>query len=181
MKVSTGQLARRYATALVENAIENRQIDALALEAQALLNVISSELEAFFASPTRTADEKNSMLQLLIEKLKLSEFTARGLHLMAQNNRLMHVKAVFKKILEFVDAHKNVIRAQVKTATPLTPSESAELEKVLSQSVGRTVLLECETEPQLRAGMVVKLGTRQIDSSLKTRLTNLKEILSQGV
>jgi F-type H+-transporting ATPase subunit delta len=74
-----------------------------------------------------------------------------------------------------------VLRAQVKTATALNPAELAELEKVLSQTTGQSVVVECETEPQLRAGMVVKIGTRQIDSSLKTRLSNLKEFLSQGV
>jgi F-type H+-transporting ATPase subunit delta len=63
----------------------------------------------------------------------------------------------------------------------LSAAEISELEKVLSQAMGRTVIFECETEPQLRAGMVVKIGTRQIDASLKTRLSNLKEFLSQGV
>lgn len=73
------------------------------------------------------------------------------------------------------------MRGQIKSANPMAAAEVAELEKTLSQAMGRTVVFECETEPQLRAGMVIKIGTRQIDASLKTRLSNLKEFLSQGV
>lgn len=181
MKVSTGQLARRYATALFESALEAKSIDALAQESETLLNLISADVENFFASPTRSGDDKEQMIKLLTEKLKLSEQTSRTLKLMSQNNRLGHIKLVFKKVLALVDAHKNIARAQVKTAQPLSPSELGELEKSLSQLTGQVVVVECETEPQLRAGMVVKIGTRQIDSSLKTRLSNLRDFLSQGV
>jgi F-type H+-transporting ATPase subunit delta len=181
MKVSSGQLARRYATALFESAIEAKTTDALAREAGELLGVITPELEQFFASQARSTEEKEQVVGVLIEKLKLSDQTARGLRLIAENNRLAHTKPIFTKVLALADEHKKVLRAQVKTATKLNPSELAELEKVLSQTTGQSVVVECETEPQLRAGMVVKIGTRQIDSSLKTRLSNLKEFLSQGV
>ncbi|MBM3382060.1 MAG: ATP synthase F1 subunit delta [Betaproteobacteria bacterium] len=181
MKVSTGQLARRYATALFESAVESKTTDALARESEALLSVITPELEQFFASQARTTTEKDQVVALLIEKIKLSEQTARALQLMSQNNRLHHIKPIFKKVLALSDAHKKVLRAQVKTATTLNPADLSELEKMLSQTTGQSVVVECETDPQLRAGMVVKIGTRQIDSSLKTRLSNLKEFLSQGV
>ncbi|MEN9528308.1 MAG: hypothetical protein RI932_181 [Pseudomonadota bacterium] len=181
MKVSTGQLARRYATALFESAVEAKATETLGREAEALLNVVTPELEQFFASQARSAAEKEQVLAILIEKLKLSDQTARALRLIAENNRLQHLKVIFKKVLALSDEHKKVLRAQVKTATALNPAELAELEKVLSQTTGQSVVVECETEPQLRAGMVVKIGTRQIDSSLKTRLSNLKEFLSQGV
>jgi len=181
MKVSTGQLARRYATALFESAVETGQVDALSAEANALIGVLSSEVELFFSSPARSVAEKEQMVNLLIEKLKLSASTSRALLLMAQNNRLTHVKLVMKKVLEKIDAHKNIVRGQIKSANPMAAAEVAELEKTLSQAMGRTVVFECETEPQLRAGMVIKIGTRQIDASLKTRLSNLKEFLSQGV
>ncbi|NBO37165.1 ATP synthase F1 subunit delta [bacterium] len=181
MKVSTGQLARRYATALFESALESKEIDTLAKEAESLLAVISPELEKFFASPARSLAEKDQMAQLLIEKLKLSQQTARALKLMSENNRLVFLKPVLKRVLARIDSFKNVVRAQVKTATQLAGAEIAELEKVLVKATGQSVVLECETEPELRAGMVVKIGTRQIDASLKTRLANLKDTLSQGV
>jgi F-type H+-transporting ATPase subunit delta len=181
MKVSTGQLARRYATALFESTIETKQIDVLSTEAHALIGVITPELELFFSSPARSALEKREMVQLLADKLGLSAPTSRALNLMAQNNRLSHLKLVMKKVLEKIDAHKNILRGQIRSASALSPAEISELEKALSQSLGQKVIFECQTEPQLRAGMVVNIGTRQIDASLKTRLSNLKEFLSQGV
>lgn len=181
MKVSTGQLARRYATALFENAVEKNEVDTLATDAHALVAVMTSEVELFFANPARGLSEKQQMVQLLVEKLKLSGATVRALQLMAQNNRLAHVKTVMKKVLEKIDNHKNIVRGQIKSATPMSKDEVAQLEKSLSQAIGRSVVFECETEPQLRAGMVVNIGTRQIDASLKTRLSNLREFLSQGV
>jgi F-type H+-transporting ATPase subunit delta len=181
MKVSTGQLARRYATAFFESALDAKTTEKLSKEAEALLGVLSPELEQFFASPTRSSSDKEQLTQVLIDKLELSDQTARGLKLMGQNNRLHHLKPVFKKILALADQHKNVVRAQVRTASPLSGEDVASLEKALSQTTGSTVVIECETEPQLRAGMVIKVGTRQIDSSLKTRMSNLKEFLSQGV
>jgi len=181
MKVSTGQLARRYATALFESAAEAGSIDKLSSEADSLLAVFTAELENFFASPTRSQADKESTLQLIIEKLGLSMITRRTLELMAQNNRLNHARLVFKKVVALADDHKKVVRAQVKTATPLTTQELSELESALAQTTGKTVVVETETDPQLRAGMVVKIGTRQIDASLNTRLSNLKELLTQGV
>jgi F-type H+-transporting ATPase subunit delta len=181
MKVSTGQLARRYATALFESAVEAKQIDVLSTEAHALISVLTPEVELFFSSPARSALEKQQMVQLLSDKLELSAPTSRALNLMVQNNRLSHTKLVMKKVLEKIDAHKNILRGQIRSANALSPAEISELEKSLSQSLGQQVIFECQTEPQLRAGMVVNIGTRQIDASLKTRLSNLKEFLSQGV
>jgi F-type H+-transporting ATPase subunit delta len=181
MKVSTGQLARRYATALYESAVEAKQIDVLANEAGALLSLLTPEIEIFFASPARNATEKQNLIETLIEKMKLSSVTGRTLVLMAQNNRLPHLRLVLKKVMEKIDSHKNVVRGQIKSASALSAKEIADLEESLSKAQGRTVVFECETDPELRAGMVVKIGTSQIDASLKTRLSNLKESLSQGV
>lgn len=181
MKVSTGQLARRYATALVESAAEANAIDTLARETETLLAVLTPELEHFFASQTRSSQEKVQMVELLAEKLKLSVTTKRALNLMSENNRLSHIRVIFKKVLSLVDANKKVLRAHVTTAKQLNSSELAELKSVLSQTTGQAVVIECELEPQLRAGMVIKIGTRQIDSSLRTRLSNLKDLMSQGV
>ncbi|MFZ9519183.1 MAG: ATP synthase F1 subunit delta [Silvanigrellaceae bacterium] len=181
MKVSTGQLARRYATALYESAVEAKQIDTLVGEATALLGVLNAQLEAFFASPARSATEKQSLVDTLVEKMKLSPMTSRTLNLMTENNRLPHIKLVMQKVLEKIDAHKNIVRGQIRSATAMSAQEIADLEKTMSQAQGRTVVFECETDPELRAGMVVKIGTSQIDASLKTRLSNLKESLSQGV
>ena len=181
MKVSTGQLARRYATALYESAVEAKQIDVLANEAVALLGLLTPEVEMFFASPARNATEKQNLVETLIEKMKLSPITGRTLVLMAQNNRLSHLRLVMKKVMEKIDAHKNIVKGQIRSASAMSAQEIADLEKSLSQAQGRTVVFECETDPELRAGMVVKIGTSQIDASLKTRLSNLKESLSQGV
>lgn len=181
MKVSAGQLARRYATALFESAVDAGQVEKVSKEAATLMGVISVELEQFFSSPTRSLDEKAKIVETLVSQLKLTDLTARTLTLMGQNNRLSHLGAVFKKVLALADEHKKIVRAKVKVAQPLSATEASELEKMLSQATGQSVVVECETEPQLRAGMVVNIGTRQIDSSLKTRMSNLKEFLSQGV
>jgi F-type H+-transporting ATPase subunit delta len=182
MKVSTGQLARRYASALFESAVELGTVDKLSKEVNAVAALLaSSDLAQFFASQTRTSAEKKQMLELIVEKLNLSGELNRTLLLMAQNNRLSHINLVMKKVLEKIDTHKNIIRGQIRSASPLSADEIARLEKAISPGDGATVVFECETDPQLRAGLLVKIGTRQVDATLKTRLSNLKEILSQGV
>jgi F-type H+-transporting ATPase subunit delta len=181
MKVSTGQLARRYATALFESVQEEGGIEKLSAESELILAVVTPEVENFFSSPTRAASEKSQTLKLITDKLGLSTLTRRTLELMAENNRLNHIRLVFKKVLALSDEHRKIVRAQVKSATQLSPAELESLQGSLSQTTGKTVVVEAETEPQLKAGMVVKIGTRQIDASLKSRLSNLKELLTQGV
>jgi len=171
---STG-LAERYAGALFDLAEADGALDQVNGELQALGGLIrgSKDLERVIRSPVISRGDQRNAIDAILEKQGASPLTRRFVGLVAHNRRLfalLDIIAAYKLRLERSRGETN---AEVVSAQPLTQDQLAAIGAALKNVVGSQVVLSTRTDPSLLGGLVVKLGSRMVDSSLKTKLLRL--------
>ena len=181
MRKSYGQIVRRYATALFESALEANGVVAVSEQANALLGILGAYVVKFFISPMYSEVEKKEALESLIVAVKAHDVLAGTLRTMLANNRLEVVGEVLRQYLADADTQQGILRAEVHSARPLSSAELSEIEKSLSNASRKKVILASQVDEALKAGYIIKIGNTVVDASLRSRLTDLKESLSQGV
>ncbi len=172
----TSSLSGRYATALFELALERDAIDAIAADLGYLEAMIgeSEELRYLIQSPLFSRDDQKKALAALSEKAGLSEIVRNTLGVIAENRRLFALEDVIKVYRTLVSEHRGEIEARVTSATTLSAAQGDALEVALKKTIGSTVTVTTEVDPDLLGGMVVRVGSRMIDSSLRTKLQRLQ-------
>lgn len=168
--------AGRYATALFQLSQEEGAIDKVAGDLATFESMLqaSSDLNRLVRSPVFSAEEQERALSGVLDKAGLSPLTSNFLKLLARNRRLFVVGDVIKGFRGLLARHRNETAAEVTSAQPLTAEQLAMLKDTLRSSLGRDVQLTTKVDPAILGGLVVKVGSRMIDSSLKTKLNNLK-------
>ncbi|KUO55033.1 MAG: ATP synthase F0F1 subunit delta [Alphaproteobacteria bacterium BRH_c36] len=166
----------RYAGALFELA--NGQQKAADVEKdlsafQALLDE-SEDLRRLVASPVFTAEDQDRALKTLSDKAGLSELTSNFLRVIARNRRLFALPQMISAYKSLAARSRDEVTAEVTTAQPLSDEQAAELKKTLTASVGKTVMLDTRVDPSILGGLIVKVGSRMVDSSLRTKLTAIR-------
>jgi F-type H+-transporting ATPase subunit delta len=178
--VSEANVAKRYADALIEIAEEHGKIDAVGADLtrfSSLLDANDGQLNDFIASPVFTTEERENVLTDLLPKLDLDAFTVNLIKLMNANGRLAIFPHLRQAYNELADARNGRVRVQVTTAEALTPALESEIKSTLEQTTGQTVLIEHTIDPSLIGGMIARIGGKVYDSSLRTRLAQLKHSL----
>ncbi len=167
--------ARRYANALFELAVETGQLDAAAADMAGLRDVLegSQPLRLALASPVVSAAEKSGVLKALGDKAKISATTHNFLGVLAQNGRAYELLAVARAFDDLVAKHKGLLTAEVASAAPLSDAQTDALKAALKSAYGRDVAVRAEVRPELIGGLVVNVGSRMFDSSIKTKLAGL--------
>lgn len=174
--IATG-MAGRYASALFALAQEQHSTDRVADELSGLMALVDSsdDIRRLVRSPAFSADDQVRALGAILERAGVSDLTARFLKLVAVKRRLFAIGAMVKDFNALNDSAKGVTRARVTVAEPLSNDQWTELQNSLSEiSGGKSVLMEVFVDRDLLGGMVVKLGSRMIDSSLRTKLNSLR-------
>lgn len=169
-------MSGRYATALFELARETNAIDAVGDDLarfEAMLDE-SEDLERLVRSPVFTADQQAEALGAVLDAAKFSGTTANFLRLISQNRRLFAVRDMIRGYRALVSQHKGEVTAEVTSATALTDAQSEALGEAIKSSLGQDVQIVTSVDEALLGGLVVKVGSRMIDNSLKTKLDNLK-------
>ena len=168
-------LSGRYATALFELARENASIDkvesSLATVKQALAE--SPDFAALTSSPLLARGDAAKGVAAAAKAMKLDPLTANFLGVLAQNRRLAALPGIVRDFRTLAARHRGETTAEVTSAHPLSSSQVAELKAQLRQRVGRDVNVDLAVDPSLLGGLVVKIGSQMIDSSIKTRLNSL--------
>ncbi len=168
-------LAGRYASALFDLALSERQIDAVSRSldtlAQALLD--SKEFAELIASPLVSRDQAGLALGALGPALGLDPLTTNFLGVLARNGRKSQLRAVIRAFKRLAADHRGETSAEVTTAHPLNDDQLAALRKQLRASAGREVAIEAAVDPAILGGIVVKLGSQMIDASIRTKLNRL--------
>ncbi|WP_066800217.1 F0F1 ATP synthase subunit delta [Sphingomonas soli] len=168
-------LSGRYATALFELARESNSLPkveaSLATVRQALGE--SAEFKALTASPLVARAAAAAAVAGVAKSLKLDSITAKFLGVLAENRRLGQLSAVISAFGALAAAHRGEVTAQVTSAHPLTADQVAALKAQLRARIGRDVSVDLSVDPSLLGGLVVKIGSQMIDSSIKTRLNSL--------
>ncbi len=166
----------RYATALFELASEARSVDAVAGHLdrfQALLDG-SDDLRRLVRSPVFGAEEQLSAIDAILAKARISGLAANFIRLAASNRRLFAVSDMISAYRALVADARGEVTAEVTSAEKLTAAQMTKLKNALKASVGRDVQLATKIDPSILGGLIVKVGSRMVDNSLRTKLQNLK-------
>ncbi len=173
---TTGVIAERYATALYELAEKQKALDAVAGDLQSLRAMIkeSADLQRLLRSPVLTRAAQGKAVDALAKAAKFHALTTNFLGLAAKNRRLFALSGVIAAYLARLAAGRGELSAQVVSAAALSQPQAEALAATLKAAFGRTVAVEASVDPSLLGGMVVNVGSRMVDSSLKTKLQHLK-------
>ena len=169
-------VAGRYAGALFELAKDQRQLEQAERDLasfQAMLDG-SADLRRLVLSPVLTAADQGKALGAVLRAAGISGLVANFLQLIARNRRLFGVADMMKGFRALLARERGEVTADVATAHPLTPEQVQMLSDTLRTSIGKNVRIDTRVDPNLLGGLVVKVGSRMIDSSLRTKLNNLK-------
>ncbi|MBK20094.1 MAG: F0F1 ATP synthase subunit delta [Rhodospirillaceae bacterium] len=169
-------LSGRYATALFELALDQKAIDAVADDLSQLQAMIdeSDDLRRLIESPLFSRDAQSKAMAAITEKAGLSEIVCNTVGVIAQNRRLFALEDIIRAYRTLVSEHRGEVEAEVTSAAPLTDSQRKSLETSLKDAIGSTVAVTTNVDPELLGGMVVRVGSRMIDSSLRTKLQRLQ-------
>ena len=172
----TTGLAGRYATAVFELALEEKALDALARDLATLKELLdaSEDLLRLVRSPVLTREEQSKALEAILESAKAHPLTRKLVLLLAQKRRLFALADVIRAFESLLARHRGEIAATVTSARALNEGEIAELKRILKDKLGREPKLETHVDPTLLGGLVLKVGSRMIDSSLRTKLDGLR-------
>lgn len=177
-----GELAERYASALFDLADERKALDDVAGDLRGLRTLIdeSADLKRLIRSPVLSRAAQGKAVAALADQAGLQPLTRNFLGLLARNRRLFALPAMIEQFLATLAQRRGEITAQVVAAQDLTPAQRDTLGDQLRKAIGQKVAVDIRIDPTLLGGLVVKLGSRMIDASLKTKLHRL-EMAMKGV
>jgi len=169
-------MAGRYASALYDLALEQRALDSVKADLDRFDAMIegSEDLNRLVRSPVFTAEEQKNALAAILEKAGIGGITANFLRLVAQKRRLFAVREMVRAFRAFVARHKGEARAEVTVAEPLSENHLNALKAALKSTTKKEVALDIRVDPAILGGLIVKLGSRMVDASLKTKLNSIK-------
>ncbi len=166
----------RYASALFELAQEQSQLQPVENDlnrVQAMLDE-SPDLMRMVRSPVFSAEDQTKALDALLSKAGISGLTLNFVKLIVRNRRLFAMPDMIKAFRTLAAGARGEVEADVASATALNDSQLQALKETLKESIGKDVQINASVEPSLLGGLVVKVGSRMIDSSLRTKLSTLK-------
>jgi len=174
-------IASRYAQAVFDLAREDGDLVALSRDVQCMREVHegSSDLQTLIQSPIYTRDQVSRAIQALASHLGLSTIFANTLALMASKRRLFVLIQFLDRLDVMIDEEKGVTSAEVISADPLDEDDLQRLEEVLKRKTGKDVRLAVTVDPDLISGLVVRLGSRLVDNSLRTKLSTMRQSLRE--
>lgn len=169
-------LAGRYAAALFELADEGKALDAVAGDLSALQSALegSEDLQRLVRSPVIDRDDQWKALSALLDKMGADKLTQQFLGVVTANRRLFALTGIVQAYLAELAQRRGEVTADVVTAHPLSATQAKELEAALKKAIGGKVAVAARVDPAILGGLIVKVGSRMIDSSLRTQLQKLK-------
>jgi len=173
---SVSGVSGRYATALFELARDEKSIDAVKadLDAFGAMLADSDDLKRLVRSPVFTADAQSRALAAVLDKAGISGISANFLKVLTANRRLFAVGDVIRAFNALVAKFKGEATADVTVAEALSDKNLDTLKAALKSVTGKDVSLNVKVDPSIIGGLVLKLGSRMVDSSLRTKLNAIK-------
>jgi F-type H+-transporting ATPase subunit delta len=175
-------VAGRYATALFNLALEEKALDKVRSDLDRFSEMIagSSDLNRLVRSPVFGAEEQARALDPVLKHAKIDGISANFIKLVASNRRLFAIPLIIKAFRSLVARHKGEVSASVTVAEPLSDAHLSALKSVLNTVTGKDVDLQVDVDPAIIGGLVVKLGSRMVDSSLRTKLNSIKTAMKEA-
>jgi len=169
-------IARPYASALFDLATETKSVAGIEKDLEQMGNLVSSseDLSRLLVSPVISSEAKSTAIEAVLVKAGFDESVANFIRAVARNGRLFALPAMIEAFGELCAKARGEISAEVISAAPLSKKRLGELAKTLKSKTGKTVKLAASVDPSLIGGLVVRVGSQMIDSSLKTKLGAMK-------
>jgi F-type H+-transporting ATPase subunit delta len=175
-------MAGRYATALFELANESNAVDSVQADLKAFATMVASspDLTRLVRSPVFSADEQARALDAVLDKASISGIAKNLLRVVAANRRLFAVDQIIRGFNAMVAAHKGEVTAEVTVAEPLNDARTTEIRDALKQVTGKDVTIDVTVDPSIIGGLKVKVGSRMVDASLRTKLNSIKFAMKEA-
>ena len=179
---SFGGLAERYASALFDLADSAKKLDVVADDFRALKGIIgeSADLRRLLDSPIYSREQQTEAIQAILTKAGADDLTRRFALVTAENRRLFAFPAMIDAYLAELARRRGEVTAHVTAARALSEAEQTALAEALQKQVGGKINMDIKIDPSLLGGLVVRVGSRMIDSSIKNKLQRLK-VAMKGV
>ena len=179
---SVSGVSGRYATALFELARDEKSIDAVKADLEKFEAMLadSADLKRLVRSPVFSAGEQSRALAAVLDKAEISGVAAKFLKVLTANRRLFAVTDVIRAFRALVARFKGEATADVTVAEKLSDKNLDALKTALKSVTGKDVALNVNVDPSIIGGLVVKLGSRMVDSSLRTKLNSIKHAMKEA-
>ena len=161
---------------MFELALEEKALDALARDFVKLRELLaeSQDFLRLVRSPILTREEQSKALEAILANAKAHPLTRKLVLLLAQKRRLFALNDIIRAFETLVARQRGEIAATVTSARTLNSEETNELKRILKEKLGREPLLETKVDPKILGGLILKIGSRMIDSSIRTKLDGLR-------
>lgn len=181
-KAIVSGISGRYALAFFGLAVETKSLDVAEADVSKLKSLIkdSADFKDLVSSPLYSSGDQISGVAAVATAVGLSDITAKFLGVLATNRRLNVLSKTIRDFDKLVSDQRGEVSADVVSADELTATQLKELTKQLKNAVGQDVTINASVDESLLGGLVVKVGSRMIDSSIKTKLDNLR-VAMKGV
>jgi F-type H+-transporting ATPase subunit delta len=179
---SVSGVAERYASALFDLAREQHALDFVEADLKSFRQMLdeSADLRRLVLSPVFSAEDQERAVATIAERAGILGLVGNFLRLVARNRRLFALPGMITAFLALLAEHRGETTAQVVTARPLDPGQMQALRAALREKLGRDVILDQRVDPGILGGLIVKVGSRMIDTSLRTKLNTLKTRLKEA-
>ncbi len=177
--MSVETIARRYATALADVAVEKNETDVVKSELKAWEDLIRSniELNRAFGNPSITHAKKEGVLEALLKKTAPTKTTANFLRVLLRNSRITDLSDINERFVSVLEERSGLVNGSVTSAHELTDTQKGELKRNLEKVTVKTVNLTYAIDPELIGGVVTRIGSTVYDGSVRTQLEHLREQL----
>jgi len=174
-KAKVSGVAERYARALFELAVDDN-LEAVENDLGRFSDLIdsSADLRRLVNSPAFSADQQFRAISVVLERAGIGGMAGNLIKLATRNRRLFAVPGMVVAFGQMAASHRGEIAAVVTSAEPLSDSHIKDLKEALKASLGKDVTLETSVDPDIIGGLIVKVGSRMIDGSIRTKLNSLK-------
>jgi F-type H+-transporting ATPase subunit delta len=181
-ETSVSGVSGRYATALFDLARDENSIDAVLVDLDQFNSMLeqSTDLQRLVRSPVFSAEIQLSALTAILNQAEITGICANFLKVLTANRRLFVVADVIRAFRALVARYKGEASADVTVAEALNDKNLDALKSALKSVTGKDVTLNVKVDPAIIAGLVVKLGSRMIDSSLRTKLNSIKHAMKEA-
>ena len=174
-------IAGRYATALFELGEEGGALDQVEGWLGQLKEALgaSEDLAALIRSPIVSREEQGTAMAAICDKMGIGAPVKPMIGLMASKRRLFALPDVINVFNQLLADKRGIVPAEVTAAAPLTDAQRAELEETIKKSVGADIALDVTVDESLIGGLVVRVGSKMIDTSIRTKLSKLQTVMKE--
>ena len=178
---TTSGVAGRYANALFELALEENLLESVEQDLNRFQQALDAveDLRRLVRSPVFSAEEQGRAIAAILEEMKIEGLTANFLKLIARNRRLFAAPDMIKAFRAQLARHRGQTSAEVISAAKLEEGQVRALQSALKAALHKDVQLDQKVDASLLGGLVVKVGSRMVDSSLRTKLNSLKAVMKE--